>query len=103
MLFSQQRYNSQGWRVSGGKDVARYTTAAAIGFLGLTFASVPLYRMYCQVSGQAGQQGFLGLTVDKVEDMKIDKNRRLRVSFVADAATDLLWEFKPVQHSIEVC
>uniref|UniRef100_T1L383 Cytochrome c oxidase assembly protein COX11 n=1 Tax=Tetranychus urticae TaxID=32264 RepID=T1L383_TETUR len=95
-------YASTGWKVTKGKDVARYSAAAAIGFLGLTFASVPLYRIYCQTTGQAGQQGFVGSTVDQVEKMKIDKSRRLRVSFVADATNDLQWEFKPIQQSIEV-
>lgn len=35
-------------------DTGLYVTAMAVGMLGLSYASVPLYRMYCQATGYGG-------------------------------------------------
>ena len=44
-----------------------YMTAIAVGVAGLSYAAVPLYRLYCQTSGYGG-------TVSKVESgEKIEK------------------------------
>lgn len=38
----------------GAMDTAFYVTAIAIGMLGLSYASVPLYRMFCAATGYGG-------------------------------------------------
>lgn len=40
------------WR-SRNKTVLTYIAAAGVGMIGLTYASVPLYRLYCQVSSSS--------------------------------------------------
>lgn len=59
---------------------------------GLGFASVPLYRLFCQVTGLNGttQRGLAapGAT-----------NRQVRVDFDSNVAPKLPWNFKPVERS----
>lgn len=33
-------------------EVAYYATAAAVALLGLSYASVPLYKVFCQLTGE---------------------------------------------------
>lgn len=59
--------------------------------------SVPLYKMFCRVTGYGG-------TVTKSEmagDIVI-LDRTVQVSFNADVNKGLPWEFKPVQRSVTV-
>ena len=45
---------------NASKRTVLYMTAIAVGVAGLSYAAVPLYRLYCQASGYGG-------TVSKVE------------------------------------
>lgn len=63
--------------------------------VGASFAAVPLYRLFCQVTGYNG-------TVQKTEQYSdVILDRRITVTFDANISKDLNWEFKPVQRSIE--
>lgn len=77
-----------------------YTGALAIGvvvfMLCLSFASVPLYRIFCQKTGYGG-------TPKIVSDFNFQKtNREFIVQFNADVNRGLPWRFKPSQHEIKV-
>jgi cytochrome c oxidase assembly protein subunit 11 len=80
-------------------DVARKNgrTAAifvliVVAMVGLAFASVPLYRVFCQVTGFAGttqrSEAAPGAVVGKIISVRFDSN----------TATSLPWEFKPEKH-----
>lgn len=70
---------------------------AAAGMLGLSFASVPLYRLYCQATGYAGTPR----TVNVAAPTRIDE-RRVTVNFDANVNSHLPWQFVPMQRRIEV-
>lgn len=63
--------------------------------LGLSFASVPLYKIFCQ------QTGFGGTTQVAYEFPTWVANRKLKIEFNADTAKGLPWSFEPLQRSIE--
>lgn len=65
--------------------------------VGLTAASVPLYRLYCQVTGYGGKAS----RQVKPEDIKI-LNREIKVRFNSDVADNLNWSFKPDQAPVSV-
>jgi cytochrome c oxidase assembly protein subunit 11 len=72
-------------------------TAALAGLLvaamvGLAFASVPLYRLFCQVTGFAG-------TTQRAADGGVPgaTGRLISVRFDANTARALPWRFEPVQ------
>jgi len=72
-------------------------TAALMALLvatmvGLAFASVPLYRLFCQVTGFAG-------TTQRAEAAAVPGavNRMISVRFDANRSPALPWSFAPVQ------
>jgi cytochrome c oxidase assembly protein subunit 11 len=71
--------------------------AAAGGMVALSFASVPLYRMFCQVTGYNGtpriEQG--STSAGSVENT-------VRVTFDANTSRDLPWRFVPDQREIRL-
>ncbi len=78
----------------------RVTATAAgmvvVGMVALTAASVPLYRMFCQVTGYGG-------TTQRAEAAPgATATRSVTVLFNADVAPTLPWRFRPAQRSIEV-
>ncbi|MEZ5742949.1 MAG: cytochrome c oxidase assembly protein [Sphingomonadaceae bacterium] len=68
--------------------------AGAAAMLGLGFASVPLYRLFCQVTGFGG-------TTQRVTEAQASSvtatGRMMSIRFDANVARGLPWEFKPVQ------
>lgn len=66
-----------------------------VGMLGLTAASVPLYRLFCQVTGYGGTTQRAEAAPDTVV------GRPIPVAFNADVAPGLPWSFRPVQRRIE--
>jgi cytochrome c oxidase assembly protein subunit 11 len=67
-----------------------------VGMLGLTAAAVPLYRLFCQVTGYGG-------TTQRAEAAPTEGlDRTITVRFNADVDPDLPWSFQPEQRQIEV-
>ncbi|MCL4167280.1 UNVERIFIED_CONTAM: hypothetical protein GTU68_023435, partial [Idotea baltica] len=64
--------------------------------LGLAFASVPLYQMFCQVTGFAGTTQ----RAEKAPDNVL--NKKVIVRFDANKSGELAWKFKPVQTTVNV-
>ena len=68
----------------------------AVGMVGLSYAAVPLYQLFCQVTGYGGTTQRAEQAPDTVLD------RKLIVRFDANVSRDLGWSFKPVQRSLEL-
>ncbi|XP_070783361.1 cytochrome c oxidase assembly protein COX11, mitochondrial [Enoplosus armatus] len=83
------------------KTVLTYIAAAGVGMIGLSYAAVPLYRLYCQASGLGGT-AVAGHDTDLVETMKPVKERVLKITFNADRHASMQWNFKPQQTEIFV-
>lgn len=62
----------------------------------MSFASVPLYRIFCQKTGYGGTPKIVTSLGTKLT------NRWVRVQFNATVHRDLPWTFKPLQHEIMV-
>jgi len=75
---------------------------AGIIFMGgASYASVPLYRMICQVTGLGGEVQ-KGHDDSKVTTMNARKERTLRIRFNADTASSMQWNFRPQQAEIKL-
>ncbi|KQS96296.1 MULTISPECIES: cytochrome c oxidase assembly protein [unclassified Rhizobium] len=70
--------------------------AFVVGMTGMAYAAVPLYDMFCKVTGYNGTTK----RVEQASDVILDKT--IKVTFDANIASDLPWDFKPVQRQIEV-
>jgi cytochrome c oxidase assembly protein subunit 11 len=65
------------------------------GMVGLSFAAVPLYRLFCQVTGFGGTTQIAEVAPEALE-------RTIKVRFNADRSPELPWAFKPKQVEVEV-
>ena len=70
--------------------------AVVVGMVGLSFASVPLYRIFCQVTGLGGTPGVSAEAPAQATDVDF------HVRFDANVSPKLGWAFKPVQHQIDL-
>ncbi|GAB4393356.1 MAG: cytochrome c oxidase assembly protein [Gammaproteobacteria bacterium] len=64
------------------------------------FALVPLYNVFCSVTGLNGKTG--GRVVYQQSPNKIDKQRWVTIEFVANKNENLPWDFKPMTARIRV-
>lgn len=89
----------------GGKDQTRKgrhnvlalsLAALVAGMVGLSFAAVPLYQMFCQATGYGGVPRKAEAGSDTILD------RTMRIRFDANVAKGMPWTFKPVEHLIDV-
>ncbi len=74
------------------------TVLAVVVFMaGLAFASVPLYDLFCRVTGFGGTTQ----VADSLPE-RIATERTITVRFNADTAPSLRWTFAPEQRAIDV-
>lgn len=78
------------------RTVAATCAFVVLSMVGLSFAAVPLYRLYCQVTGYAGTTQ----KADKPSNVVLD--RTITLHFDANVAPDLAWRFEPVQRTMDV-
>lgn len=64
--------------------------------VGAAYASVPLYRLFCQVTGYGGTTQ----RVDQYSDTILDKT--IKVRFDANTSNGLPWDFKPVEREVSL-
>ncbi len=71
--------------------------AIVLAMIGLSFASVPLYRLFCEATGYSGTtQRASAAPQAQASDALVT------VRFNAETASDLGWEFRPLQESVTV-
>jgi cytochrome c oxidase assembly protein subunit 11 len=83
-------------RPNNHRIVAAACGVFVLSMLGAAYAAVPLYKMFCQVTGFGGTPQIASVAPDKITD------RKIRVRFDANVSAGLGWEFHPVQREIEV-
>lgn len=81
------------------RSTVYYVGAIGVLAVGLTYAAVPLYRIFCQAYSYGGTT--VTNTKD-VENMKKVKHREITVRFNADRGANMRWNFKPQQSEIKV-
>lgn len=72
------------------------SAGVVVAMVGLSFASVPLYRIFCQVTGFGGTTQRAERAPGQVAD------RLIAVRFNADVNQGMAWKFQPVQRSVQV-
>lgn len=73
---------------------------AAIAMFGFGYALVPLYRVFCDVTGLGGRTGVI--SVVEAEARPVDSARSIRVQFDSNVNGALPWEFRPMVREITV-
>lgn len=70
--------------------------AVVFGMVGLAFASVPLYSLFCRVTGFAGTTQVAADLPSEVLD------RTITIKFNSETGRDMPWKFKPEMREITV-
>jgi cytochrome c oxidase assembly protein subunit 11 len=76
--------------------VALSMAGLALGMVGMSYAAVPLYQIFCQVTGYGGTTQRAEQTPDTVLE------RKITVRFDANVGRGMGWKFKPVQRMLEL-
>ena len=85
-----------GTKKSGNGTVVAVCLTFVVGMLGMAYAAVPLYEMFCKVTGYGGTTQ----RVEQASDVILDK--KIKVRFDANVGPGLPWKFEPEQNEIEV-
>ncbi len=85
-MAGQEQNKRLGWALVG----------LGVVMLGAAYASVPLYQLFCQVTGFGGTAQRAAALPQQVSE------RSVTVSFNADVAPDLPWTIKPVDNNLTV-
>ena len=75
---------------SNGKLVIKLV-AIVVGMFGFGFALVPLYDVFCDITGINGKTSDSAAIYESVE---VDKSRLITVEFITRTNTGMPWEFK---------
>lgn len=78
------------------RTLALQLTAITLGMLMLAYASVPLYRLFCQVTGFGGTSQRAATQSTRMLE------RSVTVTFDANVDPQLPWRFEPVEKSVTV-
>jgi cytochrome c oxidase assembly protein subunit 11 len=81
---------------SKNRRVALLAASVFCGMVGLAYASVPLYRLFCQTTG------FGGTTQVSATAPNTAMTKLISVRFDANAATEMGWNFRAAQSTMVV-
>ncbi|KAH9875312.1 hypothetical protein J1614_004804 [Plenodomus biglobosus] len=90
------------------RTVMNYVFSVALGFIALSYGSVPFYKMICQEIGWGGQpvkSAAHGGDTDRdpSERLKpVENHPRLRITFNGSVSDVLPWKFVPQQREVRV-
>lgn len=98
---SNRGTSSSDYKENGNESSAYKLGAIVVFVFGLSYASVPLYKVFCQVTGFGG-------TTQRVNDLQkkiitpLANGKLIKVDFTANVHSTMPWKFKPSQQSIKV-
>jgi len=76
--------------------VAGICVAFVAGMVGMAYAAVPFYQMFCRVTGYGGTTQRVDQYSDRVLDQKVT------IRFDANTSAGLPWKFEPVARDITI-
>jgi len=96
--FSSQNFEHRRQR---NEQLFVYALSVAVAVGGLSYAAVPLYKVFCQATGYGGTTQ--KATEEKFKGMRpVEGARQITVHFSADTSAAMPWTFKPQQRSVKV-
>lgn len=109
-LQLNNRTNNQFYRSSNTStstlNTVLYTASGIILMVGLTYAAVPLYKMFCESTGYELNNKISNASDEELKNrmakLQRNSNRILKVKFTASKSADLKWNFEPQQDEINL-
>lgn len=89
---------------TGNASAGMYAAAIFVSMLGLSYAAVPLYRLFCASTGYSGtpMTDVSRFTPERLVPLEDDKKKRIRITFESNTSDALPWSFKPELREIYV-
>ncbi len=81
------------------RRTARTLVLVALAMFGFGFALVPLYDVFCEITGLNGKTGG---AVAEARTAKLDTSRWVTVEFTGSVSQGMPWEFRPLQKKLRV-
>jgi cytochrome c oxidase assembly protein subunit 11 len=72
---------------------AMWVSMIAVAMVGLGYAAVPLYRIFCQVTGFAGTT--MRITEAEAQQIVVADGKTMSVRFDSNVSPNLPWSFRP--------
>lgn len=85
-------------RKTQGKHTA-LLALLAVGMFGFAFALVPLYTVFCELTGINGKTSGRVATIEPTAQ---NSDRIVTIQFLAKVGTGLPWEFRPTERQLRV-
>ena len=73
-----------------------------VGMFGFAFALVPLYQVFCDITGLNGRTSNLVEEASQIDEVEVDLSRQVRVQFDATNHIDMPWAFRPNVPQMEI-
>ncbi len=86
-------------RARSNTRVVGWCLASVVGMFAFGFALVPLYDVFCEITGINGKTGGRYQTT---EVAAVDESRTVTVQFLASNGPGMSWTFRPVVRSVQV-
>jgi cytochrome c oxidase assembly protein subunit 11 len=83
----------------GSKKTIKTLCFAVLGMFTFSFALVPLYNVFCEVTGLNGK---IELRATSNKNIEIDNGRDISIQFVSHNNEEMPWAFKPSEDNIQV-
>lgn len=74
--------------------------AAALAMFGFGYALVPIYDVFCEITGLNGKTG--ELSAERAGRLAVDEDRLITVEFDTNVNSRLNWEFRPAVRRMDV-
>jgi len=87
-------------RTAANRRIVRRLLIAAVAMFGFGFALVPLYNVFCDITGINGKTG--RIEAEAALSQRVDMERTVTVEFLSSVHGDLDWDFKPVVRRVKV-
>lgn len=85
----------------GNMKTAYYIGAAALFVFGLSYASVPLYKVFCSLTGFGGTTQVA--SEEKARSITpLENGKIVKIYFTANVHSAMPWKFKPTQKEVKV-
>jgi len=85
---------------AANKRIVTRLAVVVLAMFGFGFALVPLYDVFCEITGLNGKTG--RIAAEQARAGQVDENRLVTVEFLASVNSDLPWEFRPLVRKVRV-
>ena len=99
MTEKEPNNNSNDFEKKQNNRTVRKLLLVVIAMFGFGFALVPLYDVFCDITGLNGKTN---TTAVDYEANGVDKSRLVKVQFITRNAKGIPWKFEPVLNEISV-